>query len=371
MKNIKLFLSILTFIALIIGVLLLSTTAPFGISFAVETTKTVQSVTVEPIDFQNSYKRESLYIGQIEAQQSAQSGFEISGMVDDIFFEEGESVKKGDILATLDIERLNARRNEAEATLLRAEADLVLAEATYQRVKGARAANAVSAQENDEAFEARESSAAAVSLAKAQLTTVLTDIEKATLISPFDGAVVRRYVDEGTVVSMGMPVLEIQQNSTYHVRVGVTPEIASSLNIGEQKTILIDDVEYQAKVSTVLPFRSQNRTVDVLLTLVSTPDFILPGDLARMPLVREVEQQGLWVPLKALKESQRGLWAVYSIDEIKPSSTAKRNVVEVIHTTDNAAFVTGALRNDIYIVTKGANKLVPGQIVNPVRGVEI
>ena len=113
--------------------------------------QTFQKVTTQVVDYQDSFQYQRFFLGQLEPKQSAQIGFEIGGMLKKIPFDEGDKVKKGEVLASLDLARLNANKKQAEANLALAKANAKLAETTYKRVFGAHKANAVTDQEKDEA----------------------------------------------------------------------------------------------------------------------------------------------------------------------------------------------------------------------------
>ncbi len=370
----RILVAAIVFFAVLIAVLLVGSGSPFGISFDEDNTNTTQPVKAKAATYQDSYIYARDFIGQVEAQQTSQAGFEIGGMLKRMPYDEGDVVKAGDVLAELDIQRLNARRNEADAGLTRAKADAKLAASTYKRFAEARKANAVSAQEKDEARETRDTTAASVSIAKAQLESIAVDIEKSKLISPFDGVVIKRMTDVGTVVGAGQAVLEIQQNSPYDVRIGVTSKMANELNVGQKKSVIVDGSSHEATIRSILPVRGQARTVNVILELDHNNRLIRPGDVVRLPLEYSVDQRGFWVPLTALKEGKRGLWSLYvanndhsDSDELTQTSlSAERRAVEVHYTGSERAYVSGAMKEGEMIVVKGTSKLVPGQQIRVV-----
>ncbi|MGH1540665.1 MAG: efflux RND transporter periplasmic adaptor subunit [Arenicella sp.] len=317
-------------------------------------------MSVQTVQYQNEYWYERHFVGQVEARQSALLGFEISGRLKTITYNEGDNVIKGDVLAEIDTARLQARTHEADANLIRARADAKLAKTTYQRIQAARLANAVSDQEMDEAREARNTTAAAVKVAEAQHQSIRVDVEKSRLIAPFDGTVVRRMADEGFVVNTAQAILEVQQDSDYDIRMGVSHEVAKSLAVSDTKKVNINGQEYLATITTILPVRGQTRTVDVILKLQQRDTQIRPGDVVQLPLNYRVTTSGFWIPLTALKEGRRGLWSLYIVDN---QLITERRAVEVHYTNGDQAFVSGSVKDGEVLITQGAAKLVPGQQV--------
>lgn len=350
-----------TFLGGLLLILLVGSQAPFGISFADDTINTIQTVSTEQVNYQDIYSYERNFIGLVEARQISEAGFEIGGKLKSMPLDEGDLVEAGDVLAELDIARLGARRNEAEAELARAVADAKLAASTYLRFKEAREANAVSAQEKDEARESRDTTAATVKVAEARLQSILVDIEKSKLVAPFDGVIIQRMADEGAVVTAGAPVLKVQQNTNYDVRVGVSTRVAAKIEKGQSRPVIINGTKHETIVKAILPIRDQARTVDVIMELKHSDSIVRPGDIVRLPFEYEIQKRGFWISLAALKEGQRGLWSLYVATDMNGQLIAESRTVEVHYTSSEKAFVSGAVQNGDAVIQKGVSKLVTGQ----------
>jgi RND family efflux transporter MFP subunit len=351
------------FCGTLIFIFLIRSASPFGIELTGDKTNTIQTVKVKTANYQNGYTYNRNFLGLIEAKQNSVLGFEFGGRIINIGVNEGHIIKAGDVLAELDTARLNARVNEAKANLLKVKADEKLANSTYQRIHDARQKKSVSAQEKDEASEARDRTLAAVKVAEAQLESIIIDVDKSKLISPYNGTVIRRMVDEGTVVNAGQAVLEIQTNFDHDIRVGVSSEVAKNLAVSDQKKVKVNDLWYDATIKAILPTRSQTRTVDIILKLNKNDEMLRSGDVARLPIDYKIPGRGFWVPITALKEGRRGLWSLYIIDKNQGQLKTERRTVQVHYTNSVQAFVSGAIKNGEIIITQGAAKLVPGQEV--------
>ncbi len=314
------------------------------------------------------YRIEREFVGQVEAARRSQVGFELAGRLAEVRVEEGDAVSTGSVIARLDVDRLEARRAELRAALAQTRADLALASATRQRVEEAVDFNGVSLQEVDEARERERALAATVRLAEARVATIDVDIEKSSVRAPYDAVVVRRLADEGQVLSAGQPVLELMEDAPPEARIGVAGEALGAVRAGENVDVLSKDVRFSARVRAVLPLRDEaSRTVDVILEL--PPDAgLVPGDLIRMRLGRLLETPGFWVPVGALTEASRGLWSLYVAEPLEtrggPATHAlARRIVQVIHTDDDRAFVSGTLAEGEAVVSDGLQRVVPGQQV--------
>lgn len=310
-----------------------------------------------------SYQETNAFIGRVEAGQLSQLAFEFAGLLKSVNVDEGDNVNAGDTLARLDTDRLRAQLAELNAALDRAKAQKALAEARFVRIEASRRANAVSVQEEDEARELRDTAIANYQVARSQLDRVSIDFRKGKIIAPYDGTIVGRFADPGTVINAGSPMLSIQEQDSLKIRVGVTASIASQLAIGSQQTLFIGETNYAARVLSVLPVRDEGRVVDVLLGLTTKESGVRPGTVVRLPMTKTINKSGYWVPLNALIEGDRGIWSVYIISNASKSERVVRRHVEIIYTKPGFAFISGELKDDDLIVLSGASKLVPGQQV--------
>jgi RND family efflux transporter MFP subunit len=175
-------------------------------------------VNVTPIVWHQQYVQKRLVVGRAEALQTAAIGFDLSGLVVAILVDEGQAVVEGQVLAKLDDQRLRAQMSELSAILNRARSEANLAEISLQRVVELVARKLESAQRLDESRESVNAAKAFVDEILARKQTLLVEIGKTQLRAPFDGSVVSRLVDKGTVVSAGQSLFSLQQNGQLEVR---------------------------------------------------------------------------------------------------------------------------------------------------------
>lgn len=368
----------LMFLGSLFTILLISSNSPFGVTFAAPAPITLQPVHTELASHQETYKYKREFIGQVDANQTSQAGFEVAGLLKHIAVDESDYVKAGQLLAELNSDRLLAQRSEALARVQQAEADAKLAAITYERVHQIRQANAVSAQAKDEAREVRDTSAAAVALTKASLARVEVDIEKTKLYAPFDGVVIHRLYDQGSVVNPGQSVLVIQDQLKQKIRVGVSTRFAEQLSIGDSQQVVVNNEPINAVIKAIPPVKGVTRTIDVILELDNPTDPLKPGETVRLPFDFEVEQRGFWIPTTALIEGKRGLWSLFTAIppvssnqadlDTPPIYSVERRTVQVHHTGNDRAYISGAVGEDDRIVIAGASKLVPEQKVVLLEG---
>ena len=192
--------------------------------------------------------------GTIVAAATAQVAARAMGTVTQVAVREGDRVKRGQLLVLLDERELAARRSAARAALeeaaaareeaargvAAAQAQAELAGKTYERFAYLREHRSVSPQEFDEVEAKQRAAQAALAQAKArqqQVEAMHTRAESesraaeavasyARVVAPFDGVVVRRTVDPGSMISPGMPLLVVEDTSRYQMEVSVPVEDA-------------------------------------------------------------------------------------------------------------------------------------------------
>ena len=289
-------------------------------------------------------------------------------MLVDIFKKEGESFERGELLATLDTRRLVSRRAELIASKDRATAMLELAEVSLKRIQGLRSSGNVSEQALDESLRQREASQADLSLVRAQLDSVELEIEKSKLYAPFDGVVVDRLSDVGRTVSLGLPVLLIEQLAEPDIRVSLPLDVARGLSVGQPIRLRYQDSILSGAVERINLSLSSARSSEVYLAANDAPMQLVPGEILQVELAAEEEPAGVWLPLSALAEYGRGLWSVYLVTPESDQSTARvieRTVVAIERVRGEHALVRGGLNasDRARVVSEATHRVVAGQAV--------
>ena len=321
-------------------------------------------VNVMPIEWHEQYVQKRLVVGRAEAPQTTAIGFDQGGSVVDIFVDDGQAVEQGQTLAVLDNQRFKAQMNELTAILNRAKSEANLAELSLKRVVELVAKKLESAQRLDESTESVNAAKAFVDEILARKQTLLVEIGKTKLLAPFDGSVVRRLVDKGTVVSTGQTLFNLQQNGQLEARFALSADHVNKFSIDQVIAVTTKTNQTLGKIKSIAQQRRlDTRTVDMIISLTEPNLSILPGDLLHIDISSNIDAQGFWVPRKALVSSVRGLWSLFTVEDIDGEQQLVVKLVEVVHADDKKAFVRGALKEQVSVVIEGVHRLVSGQKV--------
>ena len=166
--------------------------------------------------------------GIVASKETVDLSFKIGGILGDIFTDEGQLVKKGQVLARLRLTEINARVNQAQNGLDKAQRDLQRVENLYRDT----VATLEQFQDATTAFE----------VAKSELDIAKFNRRYAEIIAPANGRILRRSADEGEVLNPGRTVFSFGANGTaaYVIRVGVADKDIVRLANGDTALVHFD-----------------------------------------------------------------------------------------------------------------------------------
>lgn len=319
---------------------------------------------VAPVEWQQNYLLRRLVSGQVEAPQSADVGFELAGAISTLLVDEGDNVSKGQVIAKIDTQSLEAQVVELSAMQKRAEAEANLAALSYTRVTELVAKKLEPAQRLDEAEQSLNVANAYLEELSARKQRLQLELNKSQLLAPFDGSVVSRLVDHGTVVNASQTVFRLQQNAQLDARFAMPTNYAESFSVGQSISLINAKEALLGQIKSISALRRLNtRTVDMMVTLVQPNLSLLPGDLVNLELNSTIQKPGIWVPREALVSGVRGLWSLFVAIPVDDDYQLTTKLVEIIHADQNNAYISGALKDGDMIVINGVQRFVPGQKV--------
>jgi HlyD family secretion protein len=265
--------------------------------------------------------------GSVEPTVQVDVSSEQSGTIREVLVDFNSEVKKDDVLARLDTDKLNADLKAKEAALASARAAVSKASADEQSAKAkldrlvALVSSRVSTQQDLDTAEytfqaaeaARQSAEADVISAEAALEQSRLSLSKATIVSPIDGIVLSRNVDPGATVaaSLEAPTLftiagDLRQ---MELQVSIDEADVGQVAVGQAATFTVDafpDQRFPAKITSI---RYAAETVSDVVTYkgilsVANDDLLLrQGMTATADIVVQSIEDGLLIPNAALRYS--------------------------------------------------------------------
>ena len=303
------------------------------------------SLEILEVKMMESYKITREFPGKLLPAQQSNLAFEIPGKINVINVDIGDAVIKGQILAELD-------DREAKAQLQQAKARYDLALQILSRYKDLRSEGHISIQDLDNANSEEL-------IAKSQYEFYKVKLEQTKLIAPFDGVIQNRYLDTGSVINGGIPIVEILGSKNVEAHISIPLKFIDKLNIGNSYNFKIGNKRPKgvlARLAPMTPGGSDNR-----LAIFNFDTFFDPGSIAELKLSLNIEGRGTWVPIKSLSQSEQGIWAIYTVNDKK---VVVRDLVEILYFEGEYAYVNGTLNDGDLIILGGAQKIIEGKSLN-------
>lgn len=183
-------------------------------------------------------------------------GFRVPGQVTELFFEEGDWVQEGDLIATLDQTPYDAKVVQAKAAVEALEAQFLNAEILLERREELIGVGGVSQEDLDNARAKRDTVEAELLLAKATLDIELDNLRYTKTYAPTKGVILTRIREPGTVVNASDPVYTLSVATPIWVRAYVDEPHLGNVAYGmtaEVYTDLAKGIVYTGKVGFISP----------------------------------------------------------------------------------------------------------------------
>jgi len=180
--------------------------------------------------------------GRIEGTEY-HAAAKVAGRVTNYNIEEGQQVKAGEQIATIDTQQLSAFIGQAEAYLRKQEANLKLTEKELARLGQLLKDNAINPQLYDEAKNRYLAAVEDVQAAKKALDKLSVDLSDTLITAPISGTVTTKIVQAGEVVAVGTPLVTIINMDDLFLKSFLPTEIAGKLSLGDEARIIPDALE--------------------------------------------------------------------------------------------------------------------------------
>jgi RND family efflux transporter MFP subunit len=322
------------------------------------------------------------FTGNTQAINTVQLRARVQGYLDKVFFQDGDQVKKGQLLFQIQQNTYQAQLQQAEAQVGQQKASLdhaVIEVARYAKLVQQKAA----AQTDLDNWQfQRDSSQAAVLAAQANWDLAKLNLSYTQVTAPFDGRIDRRLVDPGNLVGAGEFTLLATVNQIDPIYVYFTINETDLLRaMGKTGRATVQSQRIKVPLSLglaneegyprqgYLDFSAISVTPTTgtlqLRGIFPNPDFkILPGFFARVraPIVGP-EKTALLVPEAALGYDQQGSYVLL----VGADKVVQRRSVKLGSKVGELRVIQEGFTGDDWIITSGLLRAFPGKPVTPVK----
>ena len=303
-----------------------------------------QQLEVLEVKTSQSYEISKNLPGELLPFQQSKIAFEITGRISSIFVDIGDRVKKDEVLAKLDDSEVNANLEQAVARL-------DLANQVLNRFEDLRKKGFISIQDFDKAK-------SEYLVAKSQVKFFEVKKSQTILRAPYDGFIQNRFVDEGTVINGSNPILEILDANRVEAHVSIPENLVTNLEVSNDYTFEIGQEKVLGKFQRLAPMSASGS--NSRLAIFEFSDFFIPGSVIDLIIKIEKSEQGIWLPINSLSQSEQGLWSVYTVSD-DGSNRVEKDLVRILHFENNYAYVSGTLKDGDLVILGGLSKIIEGQ----------
>jgi multidrug efflux system membrane fusion protein len=317
-------------------------------------------------------------IGNVAALNSATVRSMVTEPIINIDFKDGQSVKKGQLLAQLDPSTYQAQLDQAEANLARDEAHLENGRINLGRyVPLAKQGFAPQQQVATQGAKIAQEEAV-IKADQAAVEYAKTELSYTKLMAPFDGVAGIRLLDVGNIIhssttrgSPSEPNALVVINQVQPISVMFTlaaadiPEVQEALAKGPVKAIALSaDGKTELDTGTLAAIDNQANTTSgtiTLKTIFPNPDRKLwPGMFVNVRVVTQVQDNGLTVPLDAIQQGPQGQYVFV----VGADHKVAMQPVSVRETLNGEALIDKGLSAGETVVVRGQYRLMPGTVVS-------
>jgi multidrug efflux system membrane fusion protein len=309
-------------------------------------------------------------IGNVEAISTVTIKAQISGQLMRVHFKEGDFVKKGQLLFTIDRQPFEAALRQAEGTLAKDEAQALNSKLDAERYQGLGKQGVVSKQQVDAAGAAANAMAATVAADKAAVETAKINLEYTSIYSPINGRTGSVGVKEGNLVKANdVPILvTINQIEPIYVSFSIPEQqLAELKQYSNTKSLKVDAApqgstqHFQGRLTFIdNSVDLTTGTIKLKATFDNAAHMLWPGQFADVNLTLKSQPNAIVVPTAALQTSQNGTY-VYVVDQ---DLTAKQQPVKVGWNVGEDTVIASGLQPGQRVVTDGQLRLTPGAKVD-------
>lgn len=310
--------------------------------------------------------------GTVKGDREIELRFSVNGTVDSINFFEGDLVRKGDIIATLDqkdallkLEYAKSKLKTQEVAELSAKKKLEIHQQLYDK-------DIIIRPKLEEVRLEYESAKTQVASAQKEVEFALAELDKTYLYSPVDGVMGTRDVEVGEFVNTNIRIASLYDVSTVIAEMGVIEKDISRVALGQKARMNVDTypgVDFEGKIDNVAPIiegKSRTLTVKIRIKNDNPKGTLLPGMFARLWISVYEKKNTIRAPSSCLYDLDNNgeFDSVYAVGE---DNLAKAKAVKIGYVSTDYIEITDGLREGEQVVSEAMAELKDGVKVDVIE----
>lgn len=315
----------------------------------------VTALAVEAVNFEHTIEVQA----NVKTRQNLDLYPEYNGKLVSIYVKEGQSVKKGALLAKIDDAGLKEQLDQIEL-------QLNLAETTFERTErlwNQKIGSEMMYLEAKTRYEAQ----------KKQLAQMRRQLAKTKIYAPFNGTIDQVFANQGANVAPGVtPILRIVNLNSMYLEADVPENYLTSVTKGSKAVVEIP-VLGQSQITSIRQTGSyiqpSNRTFRVEAPLDNPNGDIKPNLVAKLNVIDYTNPEALMVPRRILRQNAEGVYFVFALSnsEGENSYAAEQRFVELGKSKNEMIEITQGISQGDLLIDEGVSLLEPNQKVKRIE----
>lgn len=289
------------------------------------------------------------YIGIVEEELAISVGFAASGTISKVCVSEGQTVKKGQLIAELD-------KTQAENMLAMAKAQMEQTNDAYKRLKLLHDNNSLPEMEWVEVQSKVQQAEASLEMAKKSLADCC-------IYAPESGIIGKGVMNVGEVVLPALPVAKILVIDHIKIRASVPEKEVAAITSSTPSQITLGALPGQVfdggKIEKCIDANNSTHTYDIKVSVKNHERQLLPGMVAHIQISPANQQDAITVPITSVRKNANGEHFVWT----NKGGKAHRTTVTIGDATGNRIVVLTGLQQGDVVITEGYQKLSEGMEV--------
>ncbi len=286
--------------------------------------------------------------GLVASATEARLSFKTGGVIEKIYVKEGDAVRKGQLLARLNLTEINAQVNQVKESVAKVERDLARVQNLYK--------------DSVATLEQLQNVTTAYNVAKQNLAIAQFNQNFSEIHATSNGRIIKKIMNDGELVGPGMPVFYMTANGAqdWVVRIGVSDKDWARLKLGDQAKITLDAFKnetFAARISNLAQsIDPTSGLYQIELKLNHNAKQMATGLFASVILQPSSTRSYLTIPIDALIEGNGNQAFVY----VNENGIARKKQIQTARIVEDKVLVVSGLNEGEQIITDGSAYLTDG-----------
>ena len=292
--------------------------------------------------------------GVLSNNSEQKLSFKIPGIIKFINVKEGQQVKKGQILASLNLSEINAQVNQAKEGFNKAERDYYRAKKLYE--------------ENVVTLEQLQNAETGLNVAKAQLEIATYNKDHSIIKAPTNGRILKKFAEQNELINAGYPLFVFgSQSKAWKIKAGISDKDIIKLKLGDKAELIFDAYPNKKFTATVTEIgesaHPMNGTYEVELQLEKSELKLASGFVAKIDIFPSNKTAYKVLPIEALVEAEKNEASIFIVKNLiaEKQNIKIEKIFEDKVALNNSVIIAGE------VVTEGSSYLSNGSKLNIVQ----